>query len=72
MARTVQNHVGLTFNALDLDPDSKQVVMAVSETALLNAAQSVRLHPDSRWVKRSTGEKKNPKPLMFKRETEEG
>lgn len=45
LPRTVQNHVGLTFNPLDLHPDAKQVVLATSGTVLLRVAP---LHPDVR------------------------
>lgn len=68
LARAVQNHKGLTFNPLDLHPDSKQVVLAASGTVLLHvaplypdvwgAAQSVRLHRaglKDELVKKQTG-----------------
>lgn len=57
LTRAVQNYIGLTFNPLDLHPDSKQVVLAAFGTAWLHvvplypdvwrAAQPVRLHCDS-------------------------
>ena len=60
LARTVQNHVGLTFNPLDRDPDSKEVLLVASGTVLLHCAQSVRLHRDcgntNRCVRNETEE----------------